>query len=154
MKKIKQIANIIFMMIFWGFMLYFLFVWIGHKKSEREFYMEIYQLARNEVKNHWENSCNLEFAEYDRDNIRIQEWDLHDFGYGNLRYGRFAVTVPFEFDDVSGHYEQESTINVYYYTSDQQVSEGIDTSVQNHFFVPDMYEEKWNQMFENTSNLE
>lgn len=144
----KEKFERVFFFVFWGIMICFGIVWLQQKNAEKEFNEQIYQEAVKEVKSHLGNSSNVIIAGYLKDNVNLQGWEYHDFGYGNLRYGRYAVTVPLECDDLNGHYEERPTINVYYYTSNQNVTDGIDTSVQDHLYTPDMFQEKWNQMLE------
>lgn len=145
----KEKFERVFFFVFWCIMIYFGIVWLHQKNVEKEFYEHIYQQAVNELLNHWGDPDNIDIADYKKEYVNMQEWDYHDFGYGNLRYGRYEVTVPIEYDDGGRRYEESPTLNVYYYTSNQNVTDGIDTSVKDHLYTPDMFQEKWDQIFEN-----
>ena len=118
--------------------LYLAFLWFQNKSEEREFLTTMYDHAKEEVAEHCTGS-NLEFAKFKNDYIAFQTYEYHDFGNGELRYAKYAVKVPIEYDSTFGHREQNVTIKVYYYTSNQNISEGIDISVVDHFFIEDMF---------------
>ena len=127
--------------------IYLAFLWYQNHSAENKLYSTIYREAVKEVKHHL-NASNVKVADFDKDNVVLQRWEYHDFGEGNLRYARFAVTVPVEYDSMSGHWEQEPPINVYYYTSDQIVSDGVDPSVHDYIYTPDMFMDPTNSIWE------
>lgn len=133
--------------IFWLVVIYRAILWYQNNSSENELYSLMYQEAVKEVKYHL-NASNVKVADFDEDNVVFQQWEYRDFGEGNLRYARYAVTVPVEYDSTSGHWEQEPTLNVYYYTSDQNVSEGVDPSIEAHIYTPDMFWDSSNTTWE------
>lgn len=118
--------------------LYLAFLWFQGKVEERDFYMTMYGYAKEEVAEHCGGS-NLEFAKFKEDYVAFQTYEYHDFGQGKLRYAKYAIKVPVEYDSTFEHYEQTVTIKVYYYTSNQNIIDGIDTSVEDHFIVEDMF---------------
>ena len=120
-----------------------LIAWLGKKHNETDLYKQIYGQAVNEVTSHISGN-NLKVARYRKKNVQPQSWEVHDFGAGPLRYQRFAVTVPVEYDALVGHMKIAPNINVYYYTSNQNISgEYLNTSVKDHFYTPDIYEGWW-----------
>lgn len=147
-RTLKEKMNTFFFIIFWIVMIYFGIVWLQQRNEEKKFNQRIYQEAVTEVRSHLGNSDSVDIADFKNEYVNIQEWDYHDFGYGNLRYGRYEVIVPIEYDDYGNNYTENVAINVYYYTSNQNVLEGIDTSVPDHLYTPDMFQERWDKMFE------
>lgn len=138
-EKLKNVISTII-----GFLIFVAFVcaivqWVQNKNAENEFCQQIYSLAREELNSNLKSYNNVEISKYKKANINLQEWDYHDFGRGRLRYARYAVTFHCEYDTVTGHETLDPTLNVYYYTSNQEVSNGIDQSVPDHFYTPDMY---------------
>lgn len=145
----KDVVSRIFFLLFWLIMIYFGIVWLQQKSAEKKFNEQIYQQAVNELLSHYNDPSIVDIAGYKSEYISLQEWDYHDFGYGNLRYGRYEVTVPVSYDDDRGkRCKEEVVINVYYYTSDQNVTDGIDPMVEEHLYTPDMLQEIWNQRME------
>lgn len=145
--KIVFFFRNVFAAFMWVVTIYLAFLWYQNYSSEKKLYTKIYQEAVKEVRDHL-NASNVKVADYDKDNVVLQRWEYHDFGDGNLRYARFAVTVPIEYDSISGHWEQEPTINVYYYTSDQNVSDGVDSSIPDYIYTPDMFMDPTNFIWE------
>lgn len=93
------------------------------------------------VSSHWKDQDSIKIGEYEKEYVNLQEWDYYDFGYGTLRYGRYEVTVPIEIEIWGEDYEDTMKVNVYYYTSNQNVSDGIDTSVEDHLYTPNIFED-------------
>jgi len=121
--------------------------WIQKNSLEKEFLSTMYSYAVDEVRGKLTNASNVKIAKFTKKNVVWQTYEYCDFGFGELRYAKYAVKVPTEWDATLGHMEKDITIIVYYYTSDQNVSDGVDESVQNHFYVVDMYNGLYN-MFE------
>lgn len=107
----------------------------------------MYDSAVEEVEELIADEANLKVADYDEDNVVFQEFEYYDFGYGTLRYARYAVSVPAKWDTMYGQMDERLTINVYYYTSNQNISEGVDTSVPDHIHTEDIFQnfdDLWN----------
>lgn len=116
-------------------------IWLRNTISERSFYMEMYGYAVDEVREKYVGVLNLRIDDYKEEYIRSQPMEYQDFGYGELRYFKYAVKVPVEYDTTFEHCRQDITITVYFYTSNQNVIDGIDESVPAHFHIVDMYSE-------------
>lgn len=122
-------------------------------QAEQKLLKKMYSLAIEEIKSHFDESIsNAKFDEFDKKRIVFQEYTYKDLGYGELNYARYGVTVPCQWDTASGHIEGDSTINVYYYTSEQGVLEGVNTSVEDHLYVEDMLQEIYDAY--STGNME
>lgn len=144
----KDKVGCVFFVLFWIVIIYYGIVWMSQMHAEKKFNQQIYQQAVNEIRSHLGQPDAVEIADYKKEYIVLREWDYHDFGYGNLRYARYEVTVPVSSDENGYHYEEDVAVNVYYYTSNQNVLEGINPMVEDHLFTPDMFQEKWDQMME------
>lgn len=121
-------------------------LWIRNTVSERNFCMEMYGYAVDEVREHCVNALNLKIDKYKKEYISFQTMEYQDFGDGELRYFKYAVRVPIEYDTTFNHLKRDITITVYYYTSNQNISEGVDETVPAHFYVMDMYAD-WYDLF-------
>lgn len=111
-------------------------------QAEQKVLKSMYSLAVDEIKSHLDDTiCNAQFGKFDKKRVVFQEYTDKDFGYGELRYARYGVTVPCQWDSVSGHVEGDSTLSVYYYTSDQNIPEGDgkDSSVEDHLYIENKY---------------
>ncbi len=126
--------------------------WIQDHYAQHKLYTVMYGSAVEEVEGLLSNVSNVEIGNYDKDHVVFQEYEYCDFGYGRLRYARYAVSVPAEWDTVSGHMDESLTIRVFHYTSDQNVSDGVDTSVPDHIQREDVFQE-FDEMIENLENL-
>lgn len=125
---------------FWIVVICFGSKWFINYTHEKSFLTTMYDYAVDEVKEKYNGVSNLKIEKYKKEYVAWQTMEYHDFGAGELRYFKYAVKVPIAYDDTFGHYEQNITIIVYYYTSEQNVSSGVDETVENHFYVQDMYE--------------
>lgn len=123
--------------------LYLGFLWLQNYMNEKDFLSTMYSYAVEEIKEHF-TGANLKVSSYKKEYVVLQTREYKDFGYGELRYAKYAVKVPVEYDSTFGHMEQDITIIVYYYTSNQNISDGIDISVEDHFFVMDMFSDLYN----------
>lgn len=126
--------------------------WIQDHYGQYKLYTAIYDSAMEEEEELFYGASNLKIGGYDKDNIVFQKFDYYDFGYGRLRYARYAVSVPTEWDAVYEHMSENVTINVFYYTSNQNVSDGVDTSVPAHIHREDVSQEL-EDLFEGLRNL-
>lgn len=115
--------------------------WIQDHYGQHKLYTDMYDSAVEEVEEIFDGASNLKIGDYDKDNVVFQEFDYYDFGYGRLRYARYVVSVPTEWDAVYEHMNEKVTIQVFYYTSDQNVSDGVDTSVPDHIHREDVSQE-------------
>lgn len=115
--------------------------WIQDHYGQHKLYTDMYDSAVEEVEEIFAGASNLKIGDYEKDNVVFQEFDYYDFGYGRLRYARYAVSVPTEWDAVYEHMNEKVTIQVFYYTSDQNVSDGVDTSVPDHIHREDVSQE-------------
>ena len=112
----------------------------------------MYDSAVEEVEEIFDGASNLKIGDYDKDYVVFQEYGYYDFGHGRLRYAVYAVSVPTEWDAVAGHMDESTTIKVFYYTSDQNVSDGVDTSVPDHLEREDVSQELYD-MFNGSEDL-
>ncbi|MBO5484596.1 MAG: zinc-ribbon domain-containing protein [Lachnospiraceae bacterium] len=126
--------------------------WIQSNFTQHKLYTAMYDSAVEEVEELLSDASNLEIEDYDKDNVVFQEFEYYDFGYGRLRYARYAVTVPAEWDAIAGHMDESLTIRVFYYTSDQNVRDGVDTSVPDHIKREDVSHE-YDDLIEDLGNL-
>lgn len=126
--------------------------WIQSHYGQHKLYTAMYDSAVEEVEEIFDGASNLKIGEYDKDYVVFQEYGYYDFGHGRLRYAVYAVSVPTEWDAVAGHMDESTTIKVFYYTSDQNVSDGIDTSVPDHLEREDVSQELYD-MFNGLENL-
>ncbi len=126
--------------------------WIQSHYGQHKLYTAMYDSAVEEVEEIFDGASNLKIGDYDKDYVVFQEYGYYDFGYGRLRYARYAVSVPTEWDTVSGHMDESTTIQVFYYTSDQNVSDGVNTSVPDHIHREDVSQELYD-MFNGLENL-
>ncbi len=126
--------------------------WIQSHYGQHKLYTAMYDSAVEEVEEIFDGASNLKIGEYDKDYVVFQEYGYYDFGHGRLRYAVNAVSVPTEWDAVAGHMDESTTIKVFYYTSDQNVSDGIDTSVPDHLEREDVSQELYD-MFNGLENL-
>lgn len=126
--------------------------WIQSHYSEHKLFTTMYDSAVEEVEELFDGASNLEIGDYDKDNVVFREFEYYDFGYGRLRYARYAVSVPVEWDAVAEHMDESMTINVYYYTSNQNVSDGVDESVADHIHTEDVSQQV-EDLFEDLGNL-
>ena len=114
----------------------------GVKKywDERSFLMSLYSNAAEEVVEHC-GGYNIEVGAYKKEYVNWQTMEYHDFGLGELRYSKYAVTIPVEYDSKFEHYEQEITIAVYHYTAWNEESVGAipDPTIEDHIYVEDMF---------------
>lgn len=111
-------------------------------QEEQKLLKKMYSLAVEEIKSHLDESIyNAKFDEFDKKRIAFLGYANKDFGYGELNYACYGVTVPCQWDTVSEHIEGDSTINIYYYTSEGGVLQGVNTSVEEHLYVEDMLQE-------------
>ena len=55
-----------------------------------------------------------------------------DFGKGNLKYKIYNVNIHVSCD---GSYEISPNIKVYYYDNEQDAGEGVDATVQSHYYT-------------------
>ena len=116
-------------------------MWIRNTISERNFCMEMYGYAVDEVRESCVNALNLKIDKYKKEYISYQTMEYQDFAYGELRYFKYAVKVPVEYDTTFNHFKYDITITVYFYTSDQNVIDGVDETVPAHFHVKNIYSE-------------
>ncbi len=121
--------------------------WLRNNISERNFCMQMYGYAVDEVREKYEGALNLRIGDYKKEYISSQRMEYQAIGPGELPYFKYAVKVPIEYDTTFEHCRQDITITVYFYTSNQNVSDGIDESVPAHFIVKNMYSELY-ELFE------
>mgnify|MGYP004516640159 CR=1 FL=1 len=112
--------------------------WIQSHYSQYKLYTTMYDSAVEEVEEFLSEASNLKIGDYDKDHVVLQKFDYYDFGYGRLRYAKYAVTVPVEWDTVYGHMDEDMTIQVFYYTCNQNCSDGVDASVPDHIHTQDI----------------
>lgn len=115
--------------------------WYQKTSSEQNFYKKVYQYAEDSLREDLSGAYNVDMEGYSKDRISEQLYEYHDFGAGNLRYAVFVVNIPVEYDVAAGHMEIAPNIIVYYYTSNQNVSDGVDSTVQDHFYVEGMVDQ-------------
>ena len=126
--------------------------WIQSHYGQHKLYTAMCDSAVEEVEEIFDGVSNLKIGDYDKDYVVFQEYGYYDFGHGRLRYAVYAVSVPTEWDAVAGHMDESTTIKVFYYTSDQNVSDGIDTSVPDHLEREVVSQELYD-MFNGLENL-
>ena len=126
--------------------------WIQSHYGQHKLYTAMYDSAVEEVEEIFDGASNLKIGDYDKDYVVFQEYGYYDFGHGRLRYAVYAVSVPTEWDAVTGHMDESTTIKVFYYTSGQNVSDGVDTSVPDHLEREDVSQELYD-MFNGLENL-
>ena len=76
--------------------------WIQSYYGQHKLYTAMYDSAVEEVEEIFDGASNLKIGDCDKDYVVFQEYGYYDFGYGRLRYARYAVSVPTEWDTVSG----------------------------------------------------
>lgn len=126
--------------------------WIQSHYGQHKLYTAMYDSAVEEVEEIFDGASNLKIGDNDKDYVVFQEYGYYDFGHGRLRYAVYAVSVPTEWDAVAGHMDESTIIKVFYYTSDQNVSDGVDTSVPDHLEREDVSQELYD-MFNGLENL-
>ena len=95
-------------------------------------YKEIYEQAETSLRKDMGNTSNLELSEYDKDRITEQGVTICDFVKGNLKYKIYNVNIHVSCD---GSYEISPNIKVYYYDNEQDAGEGVDATVQSHYYT-------------------
>ena len=143
MEMIKKIYRLGRKMIYIGCTIATIFLaGVAVKKyfEERQYLMWIYSNAVEEVLEHC-RGYNIEVAGYKKEYIQWQIMEYHDFGEGELRYSKYAVKVPVEYDTTFGHQALDITIVVYHYTPWNLESVGAtpNPEIQDHIYVEDMY---------------
>ncbi len=100
--------------------------------QENSLYKEIYNQAETSLRKDLGNTSDLELSEYDRDRITEQGVTICDLGEGNLKYKIYNVNIHVS---DNGPYEISPDIKVYYYDNEQEAGEGVDRTVQSHYYT-------------------
>lgn len=100
--------------------------------QENSLYKEIYNQAETSLRKDLGNTSDLELSKYDRDRITEQGVTICDFGEGNLKYKIYNVNIHVSDD---GPYEFSPDIKVYYYDNEQDADEGVDPTIQSHYYT-------------------
>lgn len=100
--------------------------------QETSLYKEIYKQAETSLRKDMKNTSDVTLSEYDRDRITEQGVTICDFGEGNLKYKIYNVNIHVSDDDQN---EFSPNIKVYYYDNEQDAGEGVDPTVQSHYYT-------------------
>lgn len=108
--------------------------------DDRNFHMSLYNHAVEEFLDNC-NGYNIEVADYKKEYVNQQTLEYHDFGCGELRYNKYAVTVPVEYDTTFDHISMNVTIVVYHYQpwNMESVGDIPDSDIKPHIYVEDMF---------------
>ena len=144
-EKLKVVWNLIGKMYYFciGIALIALAVMAFRKYwDERELFMSMYSHASEEVREHC-IGYNLEIGGYRRKYVKWQTMTYRDFGSGELRYSKYAVKVPVEYDATFQHVKRDITIAVYLYKpwNVESVGQTPDPSIPDHFYVEGMFDD-------------
>lgn len=85
------------------------------KNQTKQYKKELYEMVKDNIRKEMSGAANLRFEKFDEKRVNLQRWDYYTFNHGELRYARYAVTVPCEYDAPLRHLSISPTINVYYY---------------------------------------
>lgn len=108
--------------------------------DERAFLMSLYSCAVGEFMENCEG-YNIQTGAYKKEYVNEQTMEFHDFGQGELRYNKYAVTVPVEYDTTFAHHKYDITIVVYYYQpwNMESVGKTPNPEIEPHIYVEDMF---------------
>lgn len=100
--------------------------------QENSLYREIYNQAETSLRKDLGNTSDLELSEYDKDRITERGVTICDFGEGTLKYKIYNVNIHVS---DNGSYEISPDIKVYYYDNKQDAGEGVDPTIQSHYYT-------------------